>query len=123
MLRGEFGKQHAHQLGSDEIIGPILHGQHGQRAADVALDERGLLALLFRGLAPGCCGLGLCHRFLPSSSLAPPSPGCVQIDDHHNPKDGNGKNKTGRSAGSRSATELATLKYSHKLNEDMKMAG
>src|SRR3546814_3205517 len=72
MLRGEFGKQHAHQLGSDEIIGPILHGQHGQRAADVALDERGLLALLFRGLAPGCCGLGLCHRLLPSSSLAPP---------------------------------------------------
>src|SRR3546814_2195392 len=75
LRRGEFGKQHAHQLGSDEIIGPILHGQHGQRAADVALDERGLLALLFRGLAPGCCGLGLCHRLLPSSSLAPPSPG------------------------------------------------
>src|SRR3546814_8339341 len=68
-------------------MGPILHGQHGQRAADVALDERGLLALLFRGLAPGCCGLGLCHRLLPSSSLAPPSPGGVQIDDNHNPKD------------------------------------
>src|SRR3546814_2596683 len=91
-------------------MGPILHGQHGQRAADVALDERGLLALLFRGLAPGCCGLGLCHRLLPSSSLAPPSPGGVQIDDNHNPKDGNGQNMTGRCGRSEEHTsELQSL--------------
>src|SRR3546814_8892892 len=34
LRRGEFGKQHAHQLWSDEIIGTILHGRHGQRNAE-----------------------------------------------------------------------------------------